>query len=59
MLPFLIKTPIKILQRQHEQLLNEAFTFFNQNKRLAYPKIVQAEKIATRIQQLKKYATNP
>ena len=57
-LPFLIKIPIKKLQRQHERLLKEAFAFFNINKMVAYARIQEAEKIAIKIQHLKKYIVN-
>ncbi|MDO3695550.1 Lacal_2735 family protein [Wenyingzhuangia sp. chi5] len=57
-LPFLIKIPIKKLQRQHQKLLNEALSFFNKNKNIAYAKIEEAEKIAIKIQRLKKHIVN-
>lgn len=57
-LPFLIKIPIKKLQRQHQRLLKEALSFFNKNKNIAYAKIVEAEKIAIKIQRLKKHIAN-
>lgn len=54
-IPFLIKIPIKKLQKKHETLLKEAFLFFNKNKKIAYTKFEEAEKIATKIQFLKKH----
>lgn len=58
LIPFMIKIPIKKLQKQHDLLVKEAFNFFNHNKVICYDKINEAEKIATKIQHLKKYIPN-
>lgn len=58
LIPFMIKIPIKKLQRQHENLINEALILFNKNKMICYQKINEAERIATKIQYLKKYIPN-
>ncbi|WP_157359383.1 hypothetical protein [Wenyingzhuangia fucanilytica] len=54
-LPFLVKIPIKKLQRQHQKLIQDALLLFNKNKAICSKKIKEAERVATRIQHLKKY----
>ena len=54
----MIKIPIKKLQKQHDKLVNEALILFNKNKMICYNKINEAEKIATKIQHLKKNIPN-
>ncbi|MDO6737202.1 hypothetical protein [Wenyingzhuangia sp. 2_MG-2023] len=49
---------IKILQEKHERLLNESFVFFEINREKSYSRIQDAEKVAKRIQKIKKYALN-
>lgn len=49
---------IKILQEKHERLLNESFVFFEINRKKSYSRIQDAEKVAKRIQKIKKYALN-
>lgn len=56
--PFIIKLPIKKLQKKHEKLIQEALDFLTKNKLIAYSKIKEAEEIATRIQHLKKRIPN-
>ncbi|MGY5351488.1 hypothetical protein ACXGQW_02795 [Wenyingzhuangia sp. IMCC45533] len=55
MIAILKQLPIKILQGKHQKLVSQALTYLGTDKELSYYKIQKAERVATTIQNIKKF----
>ncbi|NIJ44756.1 Txe/YoeB family toxin of Txe-Axe toxin-antitoxin module [Wenyingzhuangia heitensis] len=55
MITILKNYSIKVLQTKHQKLIKESIQFLKINKNTAYDRIKEAEKLATKIQYIRKF----